>query len=112
MSGLVGRLNERPLESLPAAFSIGQPIICINMAASPDDWRLTNQVRYLQGAVLHWSQWTRPHLASDHDHDHCEFCWAKFMEEKLPEVMHFGYTTVDRYRWVCEQCFEDFKDHF
>jgi hypothetical protein len=80
------------------------------MAASPDDWRLTNQERYLLGAKLHWSLWTRPR--DEWDHDHCEFCWAKFMEENLPEMLHFGYTTPDRYYWICKECFEDFKDHF
>jgi len=68
------------------------------------------QERYLKAAVLHWSNWTRPRPTWDHDH--CEFCWAKFMEEDFPEVLHFGYTTADRYRWICKQCFEDFKDNF
>lgn len=80
------------------------------MAISPDDWRLTGQERYLLGAKLHWSRWTRPKV--EWDHDHCEFCWAKFMEEDLPEMLHFGYTTPNRYRWICKECFEDFKDHF
>jgi len=41
--------------------------------------------------------------------------WAKFMEEDLrefPDILHAGYTTEDKYRWVCDQCFEDFKDRF
>ncbi len=47
------------------------------------------------------------------DHDHCEFCWAKFAEEILiPDSLHEGYATADNYRWICEACFEDFKDQF
>jgi hypothetical protein len=23
-----------------------------------------------------------------------------------------GYATEDNYRWICEECFEDFKDLF
>ncbi len=46
------------------------------------------------------------------DHDHCEFCGAKFMVEDVPGVLHEGYCTEDRYRWVCLSCFEDFKRRF
>ena len=46
------------------------------------------------------------------DHDHCEFCWAKFMVEDYPDVLHEGYSTLDEYRWVCKGCFEDFKESF
>ena len=44
------------------------------------------------------------------DHDHCEFCRAKFMlaEGELQE----GYCTTDEYRWICEPCFEDFRGEF
>ncbi len=80
------------------------------MSVSDDDWRLQGQERYLQGAALHPARWRRPR--PEWDHDHCEFCWAKFMEEELPGVLHYGYTTVDHYRWVCEACFEDFRDRF
>jgi len=75
-----------------------------------DDWRLQGQERYLHGALLHRAQWTRPR--PDWDHDHCEFCWAKFAEEDLPDVLHEGYTTPDRYRWICGTCFRDFADRF
>jgi hypothetical protein len=76
----------------------------------PDDWRLTGQERYLAGAVLHWSEWRR--LRPDWDHDHCSFCWAKFMEESLPEVLLAGYTTADGHHWICPACFEDFRERF
>jgi hypothetical protein len=80
------------------------------MPVSPDDWRLRGQERYLKGAVLLWARWKCPR--DEWDHDHCSFCWAKFMEEDFPEVLHFGYTTSDDYRWICKECFEDFKDQF
>ena len=35
---------------------------------------------------------------------------AKFGESK--EMLHSGYCTIDKYRWICEQCFQDFKDQF
>jgi hypothetical protein len=43
------------------------------------------------------------------DHDHCAFCWAKFMVEDLPDVLHEGYCTLDEYHWICETCFRDFQ---
>ena len=63
------------------------------------------------------------------EHEHCEFCGAKFMDpdfseehrkfiDENPEVLREGYTTTDShprgadYYWVCEPCFEDFKKRF
>ncbi len=75
-----------------------------------DDWRLQGQMRYLKGAPLTLKPRTmhRP----DQDHDHCEFCGAKFMELGTPGTIQDGYTTVDEYRWICRQCFEDFREMF
>jgi|SRR6516165_2749618 hypothetical protein len=81
-----------------------------NMPISDDDWRLQGQEQYLQGAVLQRASWKRPR--PDWDHDHWEFCWAKFMEEDLPEVLHDGYTNADRSRWICTSCLEDFRERF
>lgn len=74
------------------------------------DWRLQGQERYLYGATLYWRKYAR--YRDSWEHDHCEFCWAKFMEEYHPGVLHEGYTTSDHYYWICETCFEDFKDRF
>ena len=78
------------------------------MPAEDDDWRLQNQREYLQGQILHWSIWTSPR--PEWDHDHCAFCWAKFMDQDSPDVLHAGYTTADGYYWICQACFEDFRD--
>lgn len=75
-----------------------------------NDWRLTGQEKYLKGVTLYWKQYTR--RSESWEHDHCEFCWAKFMVEDYPDVLHEGYTTEDEYRWICKQCFEDFMDIF
>jgi hypothetical protein len=75
-----------------------------------DDWRLQGQEEYLKGIRLFRKKYTRH--SESWDHDHCEFCWAKFSEEDYAEALHEGYATEDDYRWVCEQCFEDFKDLF
>jgi len=73
-----------------------------------NDWRLMNQERYLKGVPLKHSVWTPP--SETWDHDHCEFCFEKFSQYEGD--MHDGYCTIDEYHWICEECFEDFKDIF
>jgi hypothetical protein len=48
---------------------------------------------------------------SQADHDHCEFCGTKF-SDIVPYALKAGYTTIDEYRWICQQCFDDFKEMF
>ncbi|MDX6514525.1 MAG: hypothetical protein QOH73_191 [Gaiellaceae bacterium] len=90
------------------------------------DWRLTTQEEYLGAASFvrkPYSAWTETW-----DHDHCEFCWAKFMEAGSPAVephpphdsaLTEGYAAIgtgpkgeNDYHWVCETCFEDFRERF
>jgi len=40
------------------------------------------------------------------------FCWAEFAEREDATVLHEGYATVDKYHWICSQCFQDFKEQF
>ncbi len=70
-----------------------------------DDWRLTNQINYLKKVKLQHKKYVIGN--SNSDHDHCEFCWEKFEDGKDE-----GYCTLDYYHWICEGCFEDFKDMF
>lgn len=71
------------------------------------DWRLTNQMKYLYQATLRYKKF----IAHDSsDHAHCEFCWKKFGEGD--ESINAGYTTSDMYRWICPQCFDDFRELF
>lgn len=82
---------------------------------SPDDksdWRLQGQEKYLRGVTLVHCRYRPYHENPNWDHDHCEFCLAKFMAKDLPDALHQGYATEDYYRWVCEQCFVEFADMF
>ena len=72
------------------------------------DSRLTNQDAYLQGATLVHQPW-KP-ADPRNDHDHCEFCWAKFAD--YDGCLHAGYATDDLYYWICNECFHDFKERF
>jgi len=64
------------------------------------DWRLQGQESYLMGAALSRRRYRK--RRGDWDHDHREFCWAKFSEE--PKDLTVGYSTADSYRWVSEKC--------
>jgi hypothetical protein len=75
-----------------------------------DDWRLQGQEEYLKGVTLYWRAYTRH--SEGWDHDHCAFCWTKFMVEGHPDVLHEGYTTEEGYHWICKKCFEDFRNMF
>jgi len=74
------------------------------------DWRLGGQERSLTGVTLRWQEYHAPR--ADWDHDHCAFCWAKFMEKTVPDTVHAGYATLDRYHWICKPCFNDFRERF
>ncbi len=74
-----------------------------------NDWRLLRQQeRYLMGVQL--VNRTYSQYSNTNDHDHCEFCMDKFSysQNNLKE----GYCTVDKKIWICENCFNDFKDIF
>lgn len=73
-----------------------------------DDWRLRGQEEYLTGVMLVRQPWKPSNPTNDHDH--CEFCWEKFAD--CDECLHEGYSTQDRYRWICPSCFVDFKERF
>jgi hypothetical protein len=81
------------------------------MGAAPDDWRRTSQERYLPpGTEFVWQRYRAE--SADHEHAHCAFCWAKFMDPDFsdehrrfiaahPDVLTEGYTTTPATRhWV------------
>lgn len=80
------------------------------MAYQPDDWRLANGGGYLNDLLLSWKAYTR--YGDTWDHDHCELCMCKFVEapKNDGDALTEGYSTPDKYRWVCKDCFDDFKD--
>jgi len=73
-----------------------------------EDWRLTGQAKYLKGVNIVKKRY-RPY-SDKWDHDHCRFCWAKFSasDGDLSE----GYATMDNYHWICQECYDDFKEAF
>jgi hypothetical protein len=74
-----------------------------------DDWRLNfgkepEFYKKYKWVLKKWSQ-TR----DNSDHDHCEFCNAKFMDTEGPNILPQGWTDENETYWICEGCFEDFR---
>jgi hypothetical protein len=99
------------------------------MSVAADDWRRAGQEKYLRGARLTWKRYQA--LRGDWEHEHCAFCWQKFLDahysewarselaDKPQENDASGYTTVGGAgqepageHWICKQCFEDFVEEF
>ena len=79
-----------------------------NQKPNANNWRRQGQERFLFGKKLFWRDYC---LNSDRsNHDHCEFCGAKFSCEKGD--LENGYATEDGYHWICKKCFEDFETEF
>ena len=70
------------------------------------DWRIDN-AKWTRGAVLRLQKYVPPR--QDWDHDHCEGCWAKFMQSDAPDIQSEGYVTEDN-RWICAECFHDLHE--
>ncbi|HEX5173378.1 MAG TPA: hypothetical protein VFV91_04460 [Gaiellaceae bacterium] len=85
-----------------------------------EDWRLPGAGEFLNAAEFRHKAYEPGNESNDHDH--CAFCWRKFMEDtnplREPDSLGAGYAAVDRppgeddYYWVCDECFEDFRDRF
>jgi len=70
-----------------------------------DDWRLTNQKKYLYKKQLKYKSYDKPD--ETWDHDHCVFCW-----DRIDESTSAAYADENCEHWICEKCFEDFKEMF
>ena len=98
------------------------------MAKEPD-WRLQGQEKYLQGATLKRKRYRAQ--SPESEHEHCEFCWAKFMDPSFspshaaavdadPKILTEGYAvqggkTIHGVKddwWVCPTCTRDFAAQF
>jgi hypothetical protein len=66
-----------------------------------DDWRRQGQERYLFEAILVHRPYRQNQYNPGWDHDHCEFCGAKFsVDLSGPDFQKDGYTTEDDYYWI------------
>jgi len=78
-----------------------------------DDGRLHGQENYLKGVTLVFRSYRQNADNPLWDHDHCEFCGAKSsLDTRIEDALRSGYATTDDYSWICQTCFEDFKEMF
>ena len=45
------------------------------------------------------------------DHDHCEICGIKIVENPSNDEVGEGYSTDDKYNWICQNCIETYSGH-
>jgi hypothetical protein len=92
----------------PSTVKVGKDI---NLPS--DDWRRQGQERYLFEAILVHRPYRQNQYNPGWDHDHCEFCGAKFaIDLSGPDILKVGYATEDDYHWICPTCYEDFRAEF
>ena len=72
-----------------------------------EDWRLTNQQEYLYKKKFKYCNILN---IPNKDHEHCEFCWAKI--GKYDDCIQNAYADENFYYWICQKCFDDFKELF
>ena len=72
-----------------------------------DDWRLNGQEEYLLGKHLNHTAFFSSETS---DHERCEFCFCKLGHGQKSGGV--PYCTDDGYYWICEECYNDFKDRF
>lgn len=53
-------------------------------------------------------EWLKDEQVQAFWHEHCYFCWKKFMTDKPNEC----FCTPDYNVWICKSCFEDFRVKF
>lgn len=63
---------------------------------------------YLHNKKLEHKEYDGPFCLDDHEH--CALCWQKI--SKYPEDDHSGYYEKDSRDWICEDCFDKFKELF
>jgi hypothetical protein len=89
-----------PQEGLRAWRSPSQGVVSESFGSSPPDFA---------------DDWEEIEPRHGWDHDHCAFCWAKFMaaaaKPEDPEIITEGYASEDG-QWICDGCFADFRDEF
>ena len=74
------------------------------------DLREQGQEKYLSGLVFEKKRYQK--YSETWEHDHCEFCNAKFSEDPSLECFHEGFSAKENYYWGCENCFDFFKEKY
>lgn len=74
-----------------------------------NDWRLNGQEKYLDHVILKHIKYSSNQYYKS-NHKHCAFCFEKIGISS--DNIHEAYCTEDEYHWICDDCYNDFKDIF
>lgn len=85
-----------------------------------NDWRNRGQEDYLMNVELRKKSFhaNSPNSTDDprkyNDHEHCDFCFKKIMENcgGMIDCDVDGYCTIDEKTWICNDCFNEFRNEF
>lgn len=75
-----------------------------------DDWRIMGQPGYLYEKKIYFKYFVPYQDVEQPDHAHCEFCSDYFSQEG--NYLKSGYYEPSSKSWICEKCYNDFKDIF
>lgn len=118
-SGSSGSASSVPIGTETGSGDAGVGVVNVSETNDTRDWRWKGE-GFLDGVDLQFTQYIA--CSETWDHDHCAFCFAKFLPEEVkadwPQrprwewdaIVTEGYTTTDRFWWICTRCFNDF-DH-
>ena len=74
------------------------------------DWRLdiAEEPEFYAKYTWQFKRWTK--TRGHWDHDHCEFCGIEISGIFGEDILNEGWANEDEYYWICDKCFNEFKD--
>lgn len=79
----------------------------MNIEQFENDWRNMGQLDYLKNEKVAYLKYM---AKNPFDHEHCIFCYDTISVHD--NDLHYAYNTQNNRYWICEKCFNDFKDIF
>ena len=75
-----------------------------------DDWRRQGQKKYLKGINLSWKNIRNTDKTGNLII--VNFVVLNSWKVRGPDILTEGYASDDKYRWICKQCFADFRGEY
>lgn len=73
-----------------------------------EDWRIMGQEGYLKDKKLQHRKFSQAMRTKDNDQ--CDFCYS-FLDRNHQGASYAYFEPITR-SWICERCYQDFKEHF
>lgn len=75
------------------------------------DWRLEIYNGFLNNKTFEFRKYRS--VETNNDHDHCELCFKRFsytVDNDLKQGYAYYNELTNQTNWICEKCFNDFKE--